>query len=129
MIESIASQRHRLLFVLRRRNDGANQTPMLDAEAIELVPEDYFQPLNRAAIFARSDAPLEVDVGSGDGSFLVAMAERYPERNFLGIERLVGRVRKTCRRAAQRGLQNVRVLLIENAYAVRHLLERESVST
>lgn len=103
---------------------------MLDAESIELSPSDYFTALDIVEVFrARAEAPLEVDIGSGDGSFLVEMAERHPERNFLGLERLLGRVRKTCRRAARLGLDNVRVLRIENAYAVRHLLPPGSVST
>lgn len=93
----------------------------ISAEALELVPPDYFAPVDFARAFER-DAPLEVDVGSGEGAFLIAMAKLHPGRNFLGIERLLGRVRKTCRRAVHAGLQNVRVLRIENAYAVRHLI-------
>ena len=43
------------------------------AAAIELVPTDYFAPLDLGKIFSRL-APLELDLGCGDGSFLVAMA-------------------------------------------------------
>ena len=39
-------------------------------------------------LFARA-APFEVDVGSGEGTFILTMARRHPERNFLGIERLL----------------------------------------
>ncbi len=91
------------------------------APAIELVPADYFAPLDLATVFPRS-APLEVDLGCGDGSFLVAMAERFPERNFLGIERLFGRVRSACGRASRRAVSNVRVLRVETSYAVEYLL-------
>ena len=45
------------------------------------------------------EQPLEVELGSGDGSFLTAYAAAHPERNFIGIERLLGRVRKTERKA------------------------------
>lgn len=100
--------------------------PMPDP--VELIPESYFKPLDLQATFARV-APLEVDIGVGEGSFLLAMAQRHPERNFLGVERLLGRVRKMCRRAARDGLENVRVLRVENSYAVRFLLPPESVST
>ncbi len=91
------------------------------AEALELVPPDYFAQIAFDRFFGRV-APLEVDVGCGEGAFLIAMAARHPDRNFLGVERLLGRVRKTCRRAVHAGLENVRVLRIENAYAVRHLI-------
>jgi tRNA (guanine-N7-)-methyltransferase len=71
---------------------------------------------------------LEVDLGCGDGSFLVAMALRHPERNYLGTERLLGRVRNTCRKAVRAGVNNVRLLRIENAYVVKNLLPPGSVS-
>jgi tRNA (guanine-N7-)-methyltransferase len=90
------------------------------APAIELVPANYFAPLDLAEVFARP-APLEVDLGCGDGSFLVAMAEKYPERNFLGVERLLGRVRSASGRAARHAVSNLRVLRVETSYAVGYL--------
>jgi tRNA (guanine-N7-)-methyltransferase len=95
--------------------------------SLEFIPLSYVEPLLIDAMFART-APLEVDVGCGEGAFLVTMATRFPERNFLGIERLLGRVRKTCRRADHAGLKNIRVLRVESAYAVRHLLPRGLVA-
>ena len=97
------------------------------AAAIELVPANYFAPLDLATVFSRP-AALEVDLGCGDGSFLVAMAERFPERNFLGIERMLGRVRSACGRAARQALGNVRVLRVETSYAVEYLLPSGSTA-
>ena len=93
---------------------------------IELIPETYVAPLDPVAIFGRV-APLQVDLGCGDGSFLCELASRYPERNFLGTERLVGRVAKSCRKSAN--LENVRVLNVESSYAVGYLLPERSVET
>jgi tRNA (guanine-N7-)-methyltransferase len=93
-----------------------------DAPAVELIPDDYFRHLRRAEIFPDTSRPLELDVGCGDGSFLLEMAQHYPERDFLGIERLGGRVKKICRRAARTGLTNVRVLCLESSYVLGWLL-------
>ena len=93
----------------------------------EYVPENYFQVLDLKSVFPRY-APLEVDLGCGDGSFLVALAKQNPQRNFLGIERLLGRVRSACRKIAYENLSNARVLRIESSYAVAHLLPPNSVS-
>lgn len=93
----------------------------------EILPEDYFAPLDLAAIFGRQ-APLEVDLGCGDGSFLVASAASNPERDFLGIERLAGRVGGACRRIVRRGIMNARVLRVESSYAVQRLLPPASVA-
>jgi tRNA (guanine-N7-)-methyltransferase len=93
---------------------------------IELIPADYFAPLDLAQVFPRP-APLEVDIGCGDGAFLVALAERFPERNFLGLEKLGGRVRRACKKASRLALSNIRVLRIESAYAIQYLLPVASV--
>jgi tRNA (guanine-N7-)-methyltransferase len=77
--------------------------------------------MEMANVFPR-EARLEVDFGCGDGSFLVAMALKYPERNYLGTERLLGRARNTCRKAERAAVTNVRLLRVESAYVVRHLL-------
>ncbi len=92
---------------------------------VELIPESYVEPLDPGKIFGRR-APLQVDLGCGDGSFLAALAQQTPAHDFLGIERLVGRVRSASRKAA--ALPNVRVLRVETAYAVRYLLPPDSVS-
>ena len=91
---------------------------------IELIPESYVSPLDLKKIFERS-APLHVDLGCGDGSFLCALAQRMPEKNFLGIERLLGRISTAARRAAE--IANVRLLHLEISYAVRYLLPAGSV--
>src|SRR5204862_6040336 len=52
---------------------------------------------------------------------------RHPDRNFLGTEKLVGRIEKICQKAVS--LENVRVLNVESSYAVRYLLPETSVET
>ena len=69
-----------------------------------------------------NDHPLEIDLGCGDGSFLIEMAQHYPERNFLGVERLLGRVRGVCKRIQELGLTNVMVLRLESQYTLEYLL-------
>ncbi len=92
----------------------------------ELLPANYFAALDLAEVFGRS-APLEIDIGCGDGAFLVARAEQFPGRNFLGLEKLAGRVRRGGKKAARAGLTNVRFLRIESVYAIQYLLPPGSV--
>ena len=105
---------------------------------IDLVPtpevalDSYVAPLDLLKIFGRA-APLHADLGCGDGSFVCELAQKYPDKNFLGIERLTGRVEKACRKAgpSRTGgkIDNVRVLQVETSYAVRYLLPALSVET
>lgn len=87
----------------------------------ELFPADWFARLRRVDLFS-GDAPIELDLGCGDGSFLVRMAARFPERNFLGVERLLGRVRKASRKSLAADSRNVRILRADSDYAVAWLL-------
>jgi tRNA (guanine-N7-)-methyltransferase len=72
--------------------------------------------------------PLEVDLGSGDGSFLAQYARAHPERNFIGVERLLGRARKLERKGLRAGLINLRVVRLEAGYFTEYLLPPASVS-
>jgi tRNA (guanine-N7-)-methyltransferase len=100
----------------------SHQSARLTPQQVELLPDDYFRVIEREEIFPDTSRPLELDVGCGDGTFLLGMAAQFPERDFLGIERLNGRVSKICRRAARLGLRNVRVLSLESSYALGWLL-------
>jgi tRNA (guanine-N7-)-methyltransferase len=93
---------------------------------MELFPLSILEPLALREIFS-IDRPIEVDLGSGSGKFLVESALKFQDRNFLGIERLLGRVRKTCRVASEIGLTNLRVLRLELEYTVRYLLPENSI--
>lgn len=90
-------------------------------------PASFFQPLDLAAIFP-DPWPLEVELGAGDGSFLAAWAARQPGCNFLGIERLLGRLRKLDRKARRLGLRNLRLMRIEAGYFLNYLLPPRSVA-
>src|SRR6184192_37763 len=91
---------------------------------LELVPELKVACLDLVELFGRH-APLHVDLGCGDGSFLCEMAQQFPKRNFLGIERLTKRVEKVRRKAEK--IENVRVLRADTLFAVRYLLPECSV--
>ena len=106
---------------------GEAPAEALEDQQFEVFPADLCQPLLLSEIYG-NDRPLEIDLGSGSGKFLVEAGLRYSERNFLGIERLLGRVRKTRRKACQLTLTNVRVLRVEIDYAVKCLLPPGSIS-
>ncbi len=83
--------------------------------------------MDPAALFQRTQ-PLEVELGCGDASFLVELARRHPEKNFIGVERLLGRLRKLERKGRRAGLMNLRGVRIESSYFLEYLLPPHSVS-
>ena len=64
-------------------------------------------PLDFAVIFGRQ-APVVLDIGCGNGRFLLASAIRRPEYDHFGIDILPVVIRYATRRANQRGLKNIR---------------------
>lgn len=72
--------------------------------------------------------PLELELGCGDGSFLAQHADQHRDRNFLGVERLNGRVKKLDKKARRAALTNIALLRFEATYLVRYLIPPKSLS-
>jgi tRNA (guanine-N7-)-methyltransferase len=85
------------------------------------------EPLVLAEFFPKPQ-PLEVELGCGDASFLVEYARRHPESNFIGVERLLGRIAKLDRKGRRAGLTNLRGVRIESSYFLQYLLPPHSAS-
>lgn len=56
------------------------------------------------------EAPLHVEIGSGNGFFLTGLAQRHPEWNLLGIELRFKRVVLCGMKLRRAGLTNARIL-------------------
>ena len=85
------------------------------------------EPLDLAEVFPEPQ-PLEVELGCGDASFLVEFARRNPGTNFIGVERLLGRISKLDKKGHRAELKNLRGVRIESAYFLQFLLPRNSIS-
>ena len=82
--------------------------------------------INVASLFPK-EQPLQAELGAGDGSFLVQYAKLHPENNFIGVERLLGRLRKIDKKGRRAGLTNLRVARIEASYFLEYLLPAQSI--
>jgi tRNA (guanine-N7-)-methyltransferase len=102
-----------------------NSTVASQNLVIEL--RSILEPLNMAEYFPKAQ-PLEIELGCGDASFLVNYAQAHPERNFLGVERLGGRIRKLDRKGRRAGLANLRGARIESGYFLEYLAPPKSAS-
>jgi tRNA (guanine-N7-)-methyltransferase len=78
-------------------------------------------------VFA-NDAPVEIEIGSGDGVFLESWAARCPSRNFLGLERSPAKARRLSERFTRRSLPNVRTLQADARCLVSALVPEGSVA-
>ena len=104
-----------------------NTLPREPISEFEFVPAHYFRRLELGE-FRKGDRPVEFDLGCGDGSFLIDLAKHHPERDFIGVERLMGRCKKVAKRIRRAELGNARILRLDSKYVVEWLLPAESVS-
>jgi tRNA (guanine-N7-)-methyltransferase len=89
--------------------------------------DDLPRPWDAAAIFGR-DAPLEVEVGSGKGMFLLATSQERSDVNFLGIE-LAEKYAEFCAaRLAKRGITNACVISADAGRVFAELLPDASLA-
>ena len=100
------------------------QSDPLPVDLVYALPS-IVEPLDLADLFPIAQ-PLEVELGSGDGSLLLSYAQEHSERNFIGVERLLGRIRKLDRKGRRLGLQNLRGVRIECTYFLKCLLPSQS---
>jgi tRNA (guanine-N7-)-methyltransferase len=70
---------------------------------------DLPRPWDPTVCFGRQ-APLEVEVGSGKGLFLLTAAREHPEHDFLGCEIAGKYARLAAARLARQGLGNARLV-------------------
>lgn len=104
--------------------------PVIPAVALPeslVVRPDIMQRLDFAALFGNGH-PVELELGAGDGSFLLRHAAAHPEVNFIGVERLLGRLRKIDRKGRRLCLANLRAIRLEAAYLLEWMIPAASLS-
>ena len=92
-----------------------------------LTPETAPRPATSMALFG-NDRPLELEIGSGKGSFLLAESGARPEVNFLGIEYARRYWIFAADRLRRAGRENARVVLAEASAFVHDFVESQSLS-
>jgi len=92
-----------------------------------VLPQDIMNRIQFSVCFP-ADQPVELELGAGDGSFILKYSALHPERNFLAVERLLGRLRKIDRKGRRLGLTNLRALRLEAAYVLEWMIQPASLS-
>ena len=82
--------------------------------------------LNFTSTFGNT-RPVEIEIGTGKGTFLLARAEARPELNFLGVEWANAYCRYAADRFRRAGLTNVRMLRADAGELFARVLPQKSV--
>ncbi len=103
------------------------------SQRMTLITSPFFTPeaqLKKAGGFAPlfgNDNPLALEIGCGIGDFIVQIAARHPERNFIAIDIFNQGCKQTCRRIEDSGLSNILMMRIEARYLMHQYLGEQSL--
>ena len=102
----------------------------MQARYLSLAPLLLWQHVERPVDWAQRfgrQATVVVEIGFGNGEFLVREAQAHPEHNFIGIEQEWASVQRGLRRIAQARVPNVRLLLVDARIALERLFTPQTV--
>ncbi len=107
-------------------NRRVSLKPLIELPLSGPYPFDWTQEFNR-------QAPLEVEIGFGNGEFLIRRAQENPLINLLGIEQNWERIRKalrsieTVQRPSSLGLSNIRIVRLDAHLIFERFLAENSL--
>ncbi|ODN31127.1 tRNA (guanosine(46)-N7)-methyltransferase TrmB [Fervidobacterium thailandense] len=91
----------------------------------EIKPAEFdFLPLDWTGVFGNTN-PLIVEIGFGSGEYLLELAKRYPEKNFVGFEVSITSMKKANNRL--KDLNNVRLVITDARFGMREFFGPRTV--
>ena len=99
--------------------------PHVEEPEMELLKQGYALKGNWKKEFFKNDNPLVLELGCGMGEYSVGLAEKYPEKNFLGIDIKGARMWQGAIESLEKGMKNVGFLRIRIDWIEKCFAENE----
>ena len=113
---------------MRKKKNGAQRL----AACSDLLVEEREQPIKSSSDVFSNDGELHLEIGCGKGGFACGMAEKYPNINFIALERvhdvMVLALEKAKSRESERKKDNLRFMLT-GAERLEEIFDCESLDT
>jgi len=100
---------------------------------------NYFQPQYKEIIngfplkgkwnqnFFKNNNPICLELGCGKGEYTIALAQKYPNRNFIGIDIKGARLWRGCKTSIEEKMQNV-AFIRAKIELIEHFFEKKEIS-
>ena len=95
---------------LRIRNIKNAKEIVKNSEYVILNPENYKNNFN--SLFGNNN-PIHLEIGMGKGNFLIGMAKKYPNINFIGVERYESILVRAIGKLADEKLDNLKIICVD----------------
>ena len=78
-----------------------------------------------ATDFFKNDNPIILELGCGRGEYTIGLAEIFPDKNFIGIDRKGARIWKGCKTSIENNMENVAFLRMQINHIVSYFEKNE----
>ncbi|GGD19367.1 tRNA (guanosine(46)-N7)-methyltransferase TrmB [Flavobacterium orientale] len=107
---------------LKRFKENETFQNVIEPTREEVVSGNFKWKGKWNAEFFKNNNPIILELGCGKGEYSVGLAERYPDKNFIGIDIKGARFWRGAKTAVDNGMQNVafirtQIELIEHCFA------------
>lgn len=112
---------------LKRFRENETFSHVLQPSRAQLE-QNEFEWKERWASFFKNDRPIVLELGCGKGEYTVHLAEKYPEKNFIGIDIKGARFWRGAKTVQEKSMSNVafiraQIELIEKLFGSREVSE------
>ncbi|MGB6036622.1 MAG: tRNA (guanosine(46)-N7)-methyltransferase TrmB [Cryomorphaceae bacterium] len=111
---------------LRRFAEMKKQSCVFEPDK-EALLEGRFDMKGKWASFFGNDNPITIELGCGKGEYTLALARKYPERNFIGMDVKGARIWRGSKTAEQEGIPNVAFLRTKIEF-INHAFDSNELS-
>ncbi|MEM6721763.1 MAG: tRNA (guanosine(46)-N7)-methyltransferase TrmB [Bacteroidota bacterium] len=113
---------------LKRFKENDTFSNVIQPTREEIVDQKFPLQGNWSRDFFKNDAPLVLELGCGKGEYTVALARKFPNKNFIGIDIKGARFWRGAKTAIEENLPNVafirtQIELIEGLFAENEVAE------
>ena len=99
--------------------------PHVEEPEMELLKQGYVLKGNWKKKFFKNSNPLVLELGCGMGEYSVGLAEKFPDKNFLGIDIKGARMWQGAIESLEKGMKNVGFLRIRIDWIEKCFAENE----
>ena len=79
-------------------------------------PEEY---IGKYKEIFNNDNPINIEIGMGKGDFIIGMAEKYPDINFIGIEKYESVMVRAIEKLVDKNIPNLKLIRMDATYIDR----------
>lgn len=113
---------------LKRFRENETFGNVIQPERDDIISGDFSLKGNWGSTFFKNQKPIILELGCGKGEYSIGMAQRYPDKNFIGIDIKGARFWRGAKTAIEENINNVAFLrtqieLIEHFFAVGEVAE------